>query len=73
MCRVPDCPEVPNERYLVSTRFSNSTFSETTALISSIKISIESFTFLEEHSNKKSLILILASELAESQTSEKCN
>ena len=42
-------------------RFSNSNFSESTALISSIKVSIESLVFVEEHSIRKLVILNPAS------------
>ena len=51
-------------------RSSSFLFSETTALISSIKVSTECFTFVEEHLSKKSLILILASESKESENSK---
>ena len=73
MCQVLHFPEFPKKGVnLDLARFSNSNFSDRTALISSNKVSIECLTFVEEHSFEKSLILILASASKKSENSKKC-
>ena len=63
MCQVPDCPKFPKK---VNTfdlrRFSNSNFSQTTALTSSSKVSSKRLNFVLQRSISKSLIQINASE-----------
>ena len=59
MCQVLDGPEFPKKSYqCVYLDFQSQILSETAALISSIKVLIKVFRPVQEHSIKKSLILI---------------
>ena len=63
MCEVPDRPEIPKKAFHSDlSQFLNSNLSKTEALISSINFSIQSLTFVDEHSTENSMILIFASE-----------
>ena len=74
MCQVLDCPEFLKKAVILDLhRFAYSSFSRTTALISSMKVSIKKLTFVEEHPIWISLILFFASKFKESESSKNCN
>ena len=73
MSQVSGCPRVQKKQSnLDFSRFSNSNFSETTGLISFIKVSMEKHTHVEKYLIRNPLSLILASGSWESENAEKC-
>ena len=60
--QIPGCPRNPESAFrLVSSAYSNTCFSVSTDLIFSIKVSIKSFTMVENDSTEQSFCLIFAS------------
>ena len=74
MCQVPDRPEFPKKLISLDLqRFSTSNLTQTTVLISPMKVSVQRFILTGQSSIGKFLVSVLASEGLKSERFKRCH